>query len=714
MHNAIYYSRTVLLYVLLAMSVISQHSMAAEGAFQSSASSGLFDFQDEPVSASSAVSLQMQLTGEQDPQLKTVNALLQLVLEDGWKTYWRSPGDGGAAPVFDFSQSTNIDDVVWSWPAPTRYNVLGVDTLGYKGEVDFPITIHVKDASKPSILKGILTVSSCTTICVQHDYPIDISFAGEQLVIDEAILFDYREAMAQVPIKLEPTAAEQQLPVTVLHSAWDNSAQTLSIEVNNNLGWASPDIFVDSPREDVHDVTFSKPEISINKNILTAKIKATRWGDELNLDKYPVNLTVTDNGLAVELPTTLGESPQNGDLETLLSMFFIALLGGLILNIMPCVLPVLGMKLSAVLSAQGIDRSQVRKQFIASSLGILSSFWLLAIFLLVLKLSGQALGWGIQFQSPYFISFMVIITALFAANMLDIFTIQLPVNMQTGLATKGSHSYIGHFFQGVFATLLATPCSAPFLGTAVAFSLGASGLQLFIIFTALGLGMALPWILIALFPSLALWLPKPGHWMNGLKVFFGLMVLVTSYWLLSLLTSFIGISLTLYLALLLTVFFLYFLSKKQQKKLFSIVAVTILLTVASAAAFSYYNMQSQQGDKLQWATLNRAVIDQEVEQGKVVFVDVTAAWCITCKANKIGVILQDPVYSRLQENDVIAMKGDWTTASEEVTEYLQSYGRVAVPFNIVYGPNAPEGIPLQTILTSDVVLDAMNQAKGRN
>jgi len=699
--------RIILWYLLLTGVLWGQSVKAAEESDYQQISTGwLFDFKHP------SVSVQMQLTGEQDPQLNTVNALLQLELQEGWKTYWRSPGDGGEEPILDISQSTNIDKIVWSWPAPTRYNVLGIDTLGYKGTVNFPLTFHIQDPSKPAILNANLTVSSCTTICVQNDYQLDLRFLSGQLVEDEEAIYTYREALALVPIKLDPSATDQQLPVTVLNSSWNNSEQTLTVEINNNLGWTSPDIFVDSERQEIHDVSFSKPEISITDHILTATMTATRWGDELNLDKYPINLTVTDNGLAVELPTTLGESSQNGDIQTLLSMFLIALLGGLILNIMPCVLPVLGMKLSAVLSAQGIDRSQVRKQFIASSLGILSSFWLLAAFLLTLKLSGQALGWGIQFQSPYFITFMVIITALFAANMLDIFTIQLPVNMQTWLATKGSHSYIGHFFQGAFATLLATPCSAPFLGTAVAFSLGASGLQLFIIFTALGLGMALPWIIIALFPSLALWLPKPGRWMNGLKIFFGLMVLVTSYWLLSLLTAFVGVSLTLYFALLLTVFFLYFLSRKEQKKLFRIVALTIFLTVASAAAFSYYTMQSQQGDQLQWVTLNRAVIDNEVAQGKVVFVDVTAAWCITCKANKIGVILQDPVHSRLQEDDVVAMKGDWTTASEAVTEYLQSYGRVAVPFNIVYGPSAPEGIPLQTILTSEVVLDAINQAKS--
>ncbi|GAL04223.1 membrane protein suppressor for copper-sensitivity ScsB [Photobacterium aphoticum] len=169
------------------------------------------------------------------------------------------------------------------------------------------------------------------------------------------------------------------------------------------------------------------------------------------------------------------------------------------------------MKLSSVIATEGLARKQIRLQFLSSAAGIVASFWLLAGFLMALKLSGQALGWGIQFQSPYFIGAMVIITVLFAANMLGLFEIRLSSNTNTWLATQGDDSYVGHFVQGMFATLLATPCSAPFLGTAVAFALGADMITLFAIFTALAVGMAAPWLIIALLPRLAQMLPKPAR-----------------------------------------------------------------------------------------------------------------------------------------------------------------------------------------------------------
>jgi suppressor for copper-sensitivity B len=339
----------------------------------------------------------------------------------------------------------------------------------------------------------------------------------------------------------------------------------------------------------------------------------------------------------------------------------------------------------------------------------------LAIFLLLLKLSGQALGWGIQFQSPYFIVVMVIITALFAANMLGLFEIQLPVAMQTWLAGKGDQSYLGHYLQGMFATLLATPCSAPFLGTAVAFALGGSTVELFAIFSALGLGMALPWLLIALFPAMALLLPKPGRWMGTVKLVFALMILATTFWLLSLLGNFIGTSNMFLIAALLLVILFTLTLRKYGKRILLIAFFSLLLSTALGfflGSLTTKDWGSSIAGELDWSPLDAAAIVQQVASGKTVFVDVTADWCITCKANKIGVMLQDPVYRALQAENVVLMKGDWTVRSDSVTAYLQSYGRYGVPFNIVYGPGAPQGLPLSTILSSKQVLSALQQAQA--
>ena len=664
------------------------------------------------------VKVNLQLTGQ--AQQNTANALLNVNLDADWKTYWRSPGEGGVAPTFEWkTESTNIKAFDWSWPTPKRYPVLGVETVGYKDKIHFPLHITVNDPEQPSRLKGTLTLASCTTICVLTDYKIDLHFDLTQLSINEDIAFAYAQAVSSVPILVDQSAIDAQknnANITHISSSWDQFNQQVVVQLSHQIGWQQPDLFIDSSDTELDNVFFSKPTLSVSEKQVTATFAASSWGGEVDLSNADVNITVVDDGVAVEVATTLGKQIISTNEESITSIFLIALLGGLILNIMPCVLPVLGMKLSSVLGIEANQRGKVRKQFLASSAGIISSFWLLAAFLLVLKLSGEALGWGIQFQSPYFITFMIVVTALFTANMLGLFEIQLPSSMQTWLATKGGNSYLGHYLQGMFATLLATPCSAPFLGTAVAFALGASAWQLFAVFTALGMGMALPWLLIALFPSIALLMPKPGKWMGTVKIVFGVLILATCLWLVSLLSSFISVFYTVLVALFVLLLLAVLIIKKHGKRTFFIIfgifmmVVSVVLIVGSLTAKHWANPLQ---DEISWGPLDAQVIQQQVDQGNVVFVDVTAKWCVTCKANKVGVLLQDPVYSALQKTGVIAMSGDWTVRSDSVTAYLQSFGRYGVPFNIVYGPAAPNGIELSTILNSEDVINAIQQAKGQ-
>ena len=664
------------------------------------------------------VKVNLQLTGQVEQN--TVNGILNVSLASGWKTYWRSPGEGGVAPTFDWSaQSANINEFNWSWPTPKRYPVLGVETVGYKDQIHFPVQISVDEINKVSRLKGTLTLASCTTICVLTDYEINLTFDPQQLTINDDVAFSYAQAVSSVPILVEQSAIEAQknnANITDIKSSWDQENQQVVVQLSHQLDWQQPDLFIDSSEATLENVFFSKPMIDVSGKQLTATFEATSWGGEVDLSDAQVNVTVVDTDIAVEVATTLGSQPILSAGDSILSIFFIALLGGLILNIMPCVLPVLGMKLSSVLGVDGSQRGTVRKQFLASSLGIISSFWLLALFLLILKFSGEALGWGIQFQNPYFIGFMVIVTALFTANMLGLFEIQLPSSMQTWLATKGGHHYLGHYLQGMFATLLATPCSAPFLGTAVAFALGASPWQLFAVFTALGLGMALPWLLIALFPSIATFMPKPGKWMGTVKLIFALLILLTCLWLISLLSSFIGVTYTAMIALFMVFIFAVLIWKKHGKRVFLISLLSLFIVVALALVTNHLTAKhwvDPLHDETQWVALDTQLIKEEVAKGHVVFVDVTAKWCVTCKANKIGVLLQDPVSSELQKQQVVAMSGDWTVRSDDVTAYLQSFGRYGVPFNVVYGPAAPNGIELSTILNSDDVMQAIKQAKGQ-
>ncbi|HIF9465615.1 TPA: protein-disulfide reductase DsbD family protein [Photobacterium damselae] len=655
------------------------------------------------------VAVRLMLTGEKNEANKTVEGLLEVKLDKDWKTYWRSPGEGGTAPSINWELSSNLNNVDWHWPLPKRYEFLGVETLGYKHDVIFPMTFHLDDMNKPVFLSGKLTMSSCTSICVLTDYELSLDFNPEKLVPSVDAMVLYNKGNSLVP---KPSTA-----VELTQVSYDEAKKIVSIVATNKAGWTNPDVFVDGQSKPVKQTSFLTPKIDVSGEQLIAQVPVSSWFGTPKLVGEPLSVTITDKDIAVELSKTADNKPvialQN---DSLLKVIGLALLGGLILNIMPCVLPVLGMKLSSVISAKGLERRQIRAQFIASALGILVSFWLLAGFLALLKVSGQALGWGIQFQSPWFIGAMMIITGLFAANMLGLFEIRLSSNTNTWLATRGGNSYGGHFVQGMFATLLATPCSAPFLGTAVAFALGANYLTLFAIFTALAVGMAAPWLLIALFPQLANALPKPGMWMNTVKTIFGLMMLVTSLWLLSLMANFFSLKIVIVIGVIALALLLSQLWRIKGKRAtlltvgFLIIVTAIGLIIGSLTADKWAKPLPQDHH---WTPLNVEQIKQDVAQGKTVFVDVTADWCITCKANKVGVILQEPVYSALDQENIVLMRGDWTKPFDYVTNFLQSHGRFGVPFNIVYGPAAPNGIELPVILTSEQVLDALKQASSK-
>jgi suppressor for copper-sensitivity B len=687
--------RLRLMMLLVSSLLLSSFSVSAQPV-----STGWLTHPDHP-----PVEVRFMLTGQVDKSTHQANGLLEVNLEGEWKTYWRSPGEGGIAPALDWSESTNMSAVEWHWPTPTYYEQLGIMTLGYKHHVIFPMQLTLNDINQPMVFSGKLTLPTCTNICVLTEYELDLpAVTLGEFKTDATAQHLYQQGLANVPTQSDSTE--------VINASFDYDSQHLQVTLQQTNAWQDPQILVDG--EKVSDDSFAQPSININDNIVTATYKVTNWLGKTHLAGKPVSITVSDALFAYELKAVIDDKPLVKSSSTsLLAMIGFALLGGLILNIMPCVLPVLGMKLNSMLTSFDLSKNTIRLQFLASAFGILTSFWLLASGLVILKLTGHAMGWGIQFQSPWFIGFMVTITALFTANLLGLFEVQLPGRLSTSVANKGGDSTLGHFVQGMFATLLATPCSAPFLGTAVAFALGASLFEMWMVFTFLGLGMALPWLVFALFPNLISFMPKPGLWMHKIKALFGLMMLVTTLWLLTLLVPFIGGLATIVIGLLFCVYLLYRIAKNKGKKtVIVILTLSLLLTSAGlvTASLTTEHWATLIEDDLTWLPLNKNSIDQYVKQGDTVFVDVTADWCITCKANKIGVILQDPVYSELQQESVITMKGDWTKPSDRITHYLKSHQRFGVPLNVVYGPNAPQGLPLSVLLSSDEVIQALEYA----
>lgn len=340
--------------------------------------------------------------------------------------------------------------------------------------------------------------------------------------------------------------------------------------------------------------------------------------------------------------------------------------------------------------------------------------WTLAALTLAARSLGMNVGWGLQFQNPIFLAVMFIVLAVFSANLFGAYAIDLPSAMQTRLARAGGgKGYIGDFSTGAFAAILATPCSAPFLGTAVAFAMAGRVLDIAVIFTALGFGLALPYLVVAVFPAAISGLPKPGRWMLWMKVLLGLALAGTAGWLFWVMMGVGGTRTALAVlaasAVLITILSINRLTAGP--RLFG-AAVMGVFAIVSAGLLSEAGKPSDT-PAAEWAAFDRREIPKLVSQGKVVFVDVTADWCLTCKANKALVLDREPVLTAIRAPNVTAMQADWTRPDEAISRYLESFSRYGISFNAVYGPGAPEGIVLPELLSSEVVMSALAKAAER-
>lgn len=627
-----------------------------------------------------------------------IKGLLTVELKPGWKTYWRSPGEGGVAPKISWPEGVTDS---WSWPVPSRFDISGMTTQGYHDKVQIPITL---DGVKGDALDGTLTLSTCSNVCLLTDYPLHLDLTQP---VDSGFRSEFEQAMRAVP-GTSGVAADL--------SAWLSDG-SLVVTGTTEGQWDNPGIYFD-PLEG--DILPGEPVITHEGNRLRVTVPVTdEWGDKpASLEGKALSFVLTNGNQAQQTSLTVGATPDAPSApDGIGKMVLFALLGGLILNLMPCVLPVMGMKLNSILHA-GSDSRTIGLRFLATSAGIVTSFMLLAAMVTALKLAGASLGWGIQFQNPWFIGMMVAVTFLFALNLFGTFEMLLPSAAAGRLAAAGGTGIGGSFCEGMFATLLATPCSAPFLGTAVAFALGAPLHALWLIFLMLGLGMSLPWLFVALVPKTALLLPKPGRWMNTLKIVLGLMMLASSFWLASLLSPHLGEAIAQVVMLVLVAVALALFAMKRQAS-----SPLFWLVVIALSAFGGYQVRGllnappdapaqTTAQTIPWQPLSEEAIGQALAQGKRVFVDISADWCVTCKVNEHRVLNQPDIIAALRQPDVVALRGDWSQPSAMIADFLAKRNRYAIPFNAVYGPGLPDGEILSPLLDKRTLVTTLNNAKG--
>ncbi len=603
---------------------------------------------------------------------------------------------------------------------PHRFSLFGLETFGYGGQVVLPITARLERPDAPLGLRAKVDYLICEEICIP--YTAEIAFdlpPGDGARAPQAFLID--SFSSQVP----GLGAERGLEIVDVSLTGSLAAPKLAVTARSQRPFDAPDLLVEAPP----GFLFGVPEVSLADSGREVRLVATVNGPATGsvLEGKPVTVTVTDGARGIEHATVARFAAPPAappvDLAGLAGILGLALLGGLILNLMPCVLPVLSLKLLSVVQQGGRARGAVRASFLASAAGILSSFLVLAGLAVGLKAAGLAVGWGIQFQQPLFLSALAVVMALFAYNLLGLFEVPLP-GFIGRLAAQGSgegdrHGLAGSFATGALATLLATPCSAPFLGTSVGFALSRGALEIFLIFTTLGLGLALPYLLVAAAPRLVAWLPRPGAWMVWLRRFLGLLLAATAVWLITVLAAQVGVlGASLTAGLLLGLGLVLWAGPNLAPRLhFATPALASLLALAAFAlpagvAVPPATTGQQSETALAWRPLDAAAIAGLVAEGQVVFVDVTADWCITCQVNKKLVLTSTAVSDSLTAPGVVRMRGDWTLPSDAISDYLAGFGRYGIPFNAVYGPGAPQGIALPEILTRDAVLAAIGRASA--
>lgn len=640
------------------------------------------------------------------PGLENFYLSLRISLKNHWHTYWQNPGDSGM-PVtikLDLPKGFKAGDI--DWPIPEIIDTAGIINYGYSNEVDLliPLTITQDVVGKSSsyTIKAKANWLVCKDICIPESADLTIEIpaspsidkiannyprTAEYLVNDTAhtITGSYRREDSTVRLTVttkEYDPKQKPLRFLPLTDGIIKNGEPTSVEQSSNT------------------YTLIYPAGTVKENKELSGIMVIGYNN--NQIAYPLTITPDDSAPAGATEALAASGGTSSDLS-LLTVLGLALLGGIILNVMPCVLPVLSLKILALTKKRELSRGEVIKHGVAYTAGVIACFLAVAGILIALKLSGEAIGWGFQLQSPEFVIGMAVLMLLVALNLLG--TFELPVLFGTaGGSLAHKDTPLGSFLTGALTALVATPCTAPFMAPAIGFALTQPPVQALVIFSVLGFGLALPFLLVCLFPPLLRLMPKPGAWMQTFKEFLAFPMFATLAWLLWVLTLQAGeLALFYTLGILILVGFLTWLLKRQDSILKTILAVSSFLAIFWLLLMLPTKIPPHAGEEVYSATK----LENYRAEGSPVFVNATAAWCITCKVNEISTLSTDEVQNYLKEHGIKYLVADWTNRDEEISKLLASFDRQGVPLYIYYPPNSAQPKLLPQLLTPSIVLDGL-------
>ncbi len=603
---------------------------------------------------------------------------IKINLDDGWKTYWKNPGDAGSGINLKIENQKNILDYKILYPFPKSYMDHGVKTIGYENEVIFPIELQIKEKAKKIYADINIEYLICKEICIPMNEKRIINYQIKKKISQNKEILEYLE---RVP--------KSELGIIKFKEVFARDKNTFFVVLNN-------------PQEKKIEIyPFSdETQLTLKSKQLGKKTKFYFESEEsLKSLKQPVELSVSDGMNIEKIFLNLSETPTK---ENIVKFLLFAFIGGIILNFMPCVFPVLSIKIMSMIQLKEVEKLKIKKFSFLVISGITFSFIFLAIILITLKSLGISVGWGFQFQNIYFLIFLSIIILLFSLNLLGFFEIILPNSFSNFFDKLGrKENASGYFFSGMFATLMATPCSAPFLGTAIGFASLTSNINIVLIFLFISLGFSIPYFLIVFKPSFLNFLPKPGPWMINFKYFLGFILLLTFSWLLSVIDVNILINIFLFFTILLSSILI----KKKDNKTF--LKTVIALTVSGTFIFLFFD----KNENIIWEKFDEKLITNYKDNNNLIFVDFTADWCVTCQFNKITALENKKVVKYFKENDIKLIRGDWTKKDEKILDFIKKYERFGVPVNIIYSKNMKEGLVLPEILSRSNIIDNFERIK---
>ena len=601
----------------------------------------------------------------------------KFVFTPGWHTYWINPGDSGGPPIFEFDSPSGWDIKENVWPGPQKIIYPPLMTFGYVNEVVFPFELNLKNL-KDQTTEITTKFLVCDDICVPEEATLLLSLKNGILNIDEESQ-ELNKWLNRVPIRAPPEM--------ILSSSQNNF--TLEYAALDSESYFFP--FDDSVMDYSNEQIFSN-------NKLTFEVF-----DDLNKGLNGV-VNIGQNFYAVaEIPTAISAEMNTG--ISLLTAIIFAFLGGLILNLMPCVLPVIALKGLSLVKSSAESNSSVTQNASAYVVGVIATFMTIAAILVSLKNAGEMIGWGYQLQSPFIVT--ILSTLIFGIGIYLVTDSSIGGSLgKLERHTDGSGPF-NSFLTGTLAVIVASPCTAPFMGAALGFALIQPDIFSYLVFLFLAIGFALPYFLIALFPSLVNFLPKPGKWMESLKQFFGFMMFAAAIWLLWVLANQVDANSILFVLIgWFSLAFASWLVITKIKFASFISAVIALIWGTQLIEWDFKNVEvMNDSESIAWSVKKEKELRMNEQP---YFINFTAAWCITCKVNE-AVAFSDDVFNKFNEENITYLKADWTNRNSEIAEEIEKYNRSGIPLYIYWDKTLDEPMVLNEILTENYLLEVVDE-----